>query len=151
MFLDVSSDSFIANHDRHNIPNNKKVPISSENISFSLSLAILVAWCFDVSGTCFTFRSFYIHWICSCGKGSLLRSSLTDAVSKGYRKLIGHFTAFLVSNNKVAAQISPSLLSINSIILPNFHAPLVRFFLRCTICPIFGYNFDCVLVVLLDS
>ena len=132
IFLEISTDSFFANCKRHDIPSNRPKYQSHQKTFICVSLKqllLLDALAFPTFFFKFTPLLFY-NALVKKDKESLLSLSVTSAVSKRCRRLICLFTVLFVGNNKVGAPISPSSLSINLIILPNFHAPFGKFSLK---------------------
>ena len=65
--------------------------------------------------------------------------------SSGYSRLSGQLTTFFVDSRTFAALMLPLLLVNNSTILPNFHEPLCKSSLGCTMSLICGVSFALIL------
>ena len=91
-------------------------------------------WCLDqfVQSLAFPLTSVdvYVHIICRLSK---------------YSRLSGWLTTFFVDSRNFAALMFPSLLVITSTILPDFHEPLGKSSLSCTMSPICDVSFASIL------
>ena len=80
----------------------------------------------------FSLFSLMFGSVCSIFSISLGICRCSYSHSSGYRRLSERLTTFFVDSRTFAALMFPSLLVTNSTILPNFHEPLGKSFLRCT-------------------
>ena len=118
-----------------------KVPISSLNSVFNLSLVRMTAFLFDLCSTDMLFAPFFFWQLLS----TFCLIVFTGVVSSRFNRLIGGWIVFPFGRSYHVPRISSSLLSISSTIFFILHLLLGASCLIWAICPTIGFNLDLIL------